>query len=299
MSFLVILIAVIALFSILLSAPPAIRKRSWLAFVIALLKTGLGIALPVVTFFLSAFLVPEWKGDCAFGWIGSFHLGKLILTPLVVWASCAFYRAHICPSTQPTSPWIRRGLLTGVLTSGTCFLIGLFILDHYLVLAWGMAIPFYTFLWYAWLCAKPSMRNDLRKADGFFSLIASLPFWFGSLLASWKYHMSLPDNPPDCFIVTAASSGHRQIVGTNITIQRAGKCRTVNQQLMTFWTLEQTWSKHAPQTHHIFRAIYNRLGSRIAKRITNPFIADLVYLCLKPFEWGARTLIILSNTTGD
>ena len=53
---------------------------------------------------------------------------------------------------------------------------------------------------------------------------------------------------------------------------------------MTFWGLERVWRQHLPLSHSCFRALYNRLGPMLSRRIRTPFVADMVYLLLKPVE---------------
>jgi hypothetical protein len=37
--------------------------------------------------------------------------------------------------------------------------------------------------------------------------------------------------------------------------------------------------------HEVLRKLYDTLGRPIARRMTNPFVADAAYLLFKPFEW--------------
>ena len=47
----------------------------------------------------------------------------------------------------------------------------------------------------------------------------------------------------------------------------------------------------APFLHRYIRKIYDVLGKYLAQTIQNAFIADIVYLLLKPFEWCARACL--------
>jgi hypothetical protein len=120
-------------------------------------------------------------------------------------------------------------------------------------------------------------------------LACSLPFCLGSWLWSRSLYASLPDKAPDdCFIVTAAGRGHAAFVGRNIEIERNGRSLLVNQQLLTFWQFENLWRNFAPHSHRIFRQGYNRVGPIIAARIKSPWLADFIYLAIKPFELMAK-----------
>jgi hypothetical protein len=46
-----------------------------------------------------------------------------------------------------------------------------------------------------------------------------------------------------------------------------------------------------PLLHKAFRKIYDVVGKSLSLKIQNPFLADLAYLCLKPFEWTARIVL--------
>jgi len=69
--------------------------------------------------------------------------------------------------------------------------------------------------------------------------------------------------------------------------------RVVNRQLLIFWQFEALWQKSSPRTHHGFRWIYNRIGPMVAQRVRSKFIADTVYLLLKPFEMIAASVVRL------
>ncbi len=71
--------------------------------------------------------------------------------------------------------------------------------------------------------------------------------------------------------------------------------RFVNQQLATLWAFEVLWRECAPQSHAVFRRGYNLVGPVIARRITSPWIADALYIALKPAELLARFLVNVSS----
>jgi hypothetical protein len=47
----------------------------------------------------------------------------------------------------------------------------------------------------------------------------------------------------------------------------------------------------APGLHRPLRAFYDVVGAALAKRMTQPWLADAAYLLLKPWEWLARWLM--------
>ena len=118
--------------------------------------------------------------------------------------------------------------------------------------------------------------------------------WLGGLLVSIfvKYPLAftlyarLPDDAPDdCFIVTAATRGHRDVVGS---WRDEEQNRLLNQQLLTFWSFENWLKKYLPRTHQFLRFVYNYVGPLLARTIVFRWQADLVYCALKPFEWLIR-----------
>ena len=114
----------------------------------------------------------------------------------------------------------------------------------------------------------------------FLSIVAKYP------LAAEIYDR-LPDEPPEnCFVVTAATRGHRNVVGSWYDNEQH---RLLNQQLLTFWRFENRLQTSLPNLHRIIRKVYNRVGPTLARMIVFRFQADLVYLLLKPAEFVART----------
>ena len=105
--------------------------------------------------------------------------------------------------------------------------------------------------------------------------------------------MSLPDNHPGCFVVTAALRGTPSFVGTYEAVDRSGGKMVINRQLLTFRRFEEIWRKYLPRTHKIFRAFYNRLGPVIAGRVRSRIAANSVYVVLKPLEWFAGVVVRL------
>jgi hypothetical protein len=289
MSFFIGFISVVAVVLVILASPSAASERSWKRFFINLPLCFFGIMLPLFVFLMSVFLTPEWKGGCHNGWIDCFYEGKLALTPLVLWATAALYKVEV--SKRPDRSWIAYGLLTGAIVSSVCLLFG-FVTngpDHSMEM-W-LAVPFYTALWYVFRAAQSAANGKIKFSGVLKTLTGSAPFWGAS--AAWTYHayFSLPTDPPGCFIVTAASRGHRNFVGPFLEVPHRGKTRLVNQQLATLWQLEALWRGRAQRSHAVFRRGYNVVGPIIARRITAPLIADALYVALKPAEFFGRLLV--------
>ena len=124
------------------------------------------------------------------------------------------------------------------------------------------------------------------------SIIGSTCLFLSGMILKFPFafvtYRSLPDDPPGCFIVTAAARGHSRLVGSWIDPQTEVP---VNQQLERFRAFEVWLQERSPQTHAIARRLYNFVGPMIAKRIDGPLKADVVYCLLKPVEWLLRLVL--------
>jgi hypothetical protein len=277
----------------LAALPPALKERSWKKFFIAVPLTLVGILLPLFIFVGSALLVPDWKGGCRFGWLDCFHVGKLALTPLVLWASAAWYAVEVYRVTNRTRTWLVLGFCLGALVSSICFVFGLVStegLGRNGLRCW-LLVPLYVSLGYSLRAAQLMKLAGLKSLTYLAALVSSLPFWIGSVIWSRKAYSSLPDHPPTCFVVTAAARGHSALVGPFVEVLHHGCRRKANHQLLTLWQFEIIWRTAAPRSHSIFRRFYNRLGPVIARRITQPWLADLAYLAIRPAEILARGIV--------
>jgi hypothetical protein len=288
----IIPLVVVGIVLICMALPPALAKGSWLRFLSALFLSFFGVLLPIGFFLLSALMCPEWKGGCRNGWIDCFMLGKMTLLPVVLWASAALYAVEILRVKIPTATWIVLGFSLGAVVSVICFLFGIAFLigqkDSGVVF---LSVPFYTCVWYSLRATQLIRAADLRPELLIKAACGSIPLWLGSFAWSWMKYQSLPVNPPECFVVTAAMRGHRNVVGPLIRATRRGGPRLVTPQLLTFWQFEALWRACAPSSHRIFRCGYNYIGPVIARQVNSPWLADAVFLALKPAEMLAGLIV--------
>lgn len=281
----------IILFLILfaLALPAVLESNSWPWFFIALVLSFFGVMLPLFVFFFSSFLIMdlEWKGACQHGWLDCFIVGKLALTPFVLAATAALYRVDILRSGQNKERWVVVSFFLGAMIATVCFVFGL------VSFGWRMwlLVPLYVAIWYSVRAAQLISAAGFNFWTYLSALLGSLPFWVASGFWSRSVFESLPDKAPSgCFIVTAASRGHAGCVGPFIEIAHNGRNLQVNQQLIVFWQFENFWQKQSPRSHAMFRKVYNRAGPVIAARIKSPWLADVVYLALKPAELIVRRI---------
>ena len=118
--------------------------------------------------------------------------------------------------------------------------------------------------------------------------------WIITYAAAWRYdiikmfelYSALPTKPPqDCYIATAAAQGHPRFVGSHLVHRADGLSLRVNGQLQHLKCVELALLAVSPRMHRVLRKIYDVAGKFLAQRMTNPFVADVAYLMLKPAEW--------------
>ena len=117
--------------------------------------------------------------------------------------------------------------------------------------------------------------------------------WIVAIQNAISAYDKLPKtNPPGCYICTAAQHGHAFLVRS----ESLNGIR-VNTQLRTLKAGEIALRTILPRLHAMSRYVYDRLGPPLARRITNPWLADAAYLGLKPAEWLARAALALFGAT--
>lgn len=282
-----------------LPAIPAWQARSWRLFLIGVPKVFFGVYLPLFVFVFSVILTPKWKGAAQLGWVSCFWAGKLVLLPLVLWAVASFYALEVCQVTNRHRPWIVLGYYQGAIVACVCWLPAfewfsewLFKPDDHTI--WWLVVPGYVTCHFLWRTTQLVRESQTSGWTLFKTWLASVPLWGGAFYYSWRTFSQLPDVAPlGCFVVTAASRGHPAFVGPFVPYERHGCVRSVNHQLLTFWAFEQRWQSLAPMTHRAFRRVYNIVGRRAAGWIGNPWLADAVFLLLKPAEWVAALVLKL------
>ncbi len=250
-----------------------------------------GVVVPFLVFIASSLLLPQWKGECRFGWLDCFHTGKLALTPLVLWACAAFVKYIKYEPEEPIPVWVVLGLFIGALVSSVCTVVELLVAGFRG--GWIGIVPCFVSVWYAKLALQARWTSNLPLRYYLRALLSSVPLWVWGIIWSKVTYQGLSNTAPEgCFIVTAASKGHERLVGPFSNIERRGTVRVVNRQLLIFWRFEALWQKRFPRSHRDFRRIYNQVGPLVAQRVRSKFIADAVYLLLKPFEVIAAAMVV-------
>jgi len=293
---------VIGLILVALAAPPAYLEESWKRFGQALALSFIGVVLPIIVFLLSAFLVPDWKGACKLGWVDCFHLGKLALLPLVLWATTAWYGVEVLRVAHRTTPLIVTGLWVGASVAGICFVYGVVSLGARQPTDGGLLwlfVPLYVAVWHGIRAVQLSLVAKIRVVEYVLAFLASVPFCIIGVFWSRRFYETLPDQPPSCFVVTAASRGHARFVGPLVEVNHNGRVLRANQQLLTFWEFEALWRENSPRSHGRFRRAYNVIGPAVGRKIALPWLADMAYICLKPVEFFAAAVLCAARVNRE
>ena len=155
-----------------------------------------------------------------------------------------------------------------------------------------LLVPLYTAIWYSYKAFQLISRASIKLRYYVFAILATIPFWIMSVISSTQIYDKLPTTQPQgCFVVTAAGRGHRRFVGPFFETEHDGQLQLAHAQLMALWEFEKKWEQKFPHSHRIFRSVYNCVGPRIASRIRSTWMADVVYVAIKPVEWMARLCV--------
>ncbi len=87
------------------------------------------------------------------------------------------------------------------------------------------------------------------------------------------------------YLCTVAAKGHKGLVKPLRNGIRGGSIIRVNRQLLVANAFEELLEQYFPKVHHFVRKNYDRFGIPIYKCIGNIWIADVVYIIMKPLEW--------------
>lgn len=86
------------------------------------------------------------------------------------------------------------------------------------------------------------------------------------------------------YLCTVAAGGHRRIVKPLRKGRRHGHEVIVNRQLQVANAFEEVLIDYTPGFHKVVRHIYDTYGFPIARLIKKQWVADVVYLIMKPLE---------------
>ncbi len=87
------------------------------------------------------------------------------------------------------------------------------------------------------------------------------------------------------YLCTVAAGGHKELVKPIRLGMRHGHEVIVNRQLCVANAFEQILEERTPRFHRHVRHFYDTYGFPIARLIHSPYVADVIYLLMKPLEW--------------
>lgn len=98
----------------------------------------------------------------------------------------------------------------------------------------------------------------------------------------------------DChYLCTVAARGTPSLVRPERMGERNGHPIVVNRQLAVANAFEDLLHVRWPRFGRLARATYDRLGWPVSRYITRAWMADLVYVAMKPLEWGFYATLLL------
>lgn len=97
------------------------------------------------------------------------------------------------------------------------------------------------------------------------------------------------------YLCTVAVSGHASIVRPKRLGVRHGHVVVVNRQLCVANAFEQILEERTPRLHKLIRYIYDHSGIHFAKMVQSKYMADFVYILMKPTEWLFLSVIYLAD----
>jgi len=127
----------------------------------------------------------------------------------------------------------------------------------------------------------------LGRADGAFAVVTRT---CGHVLSA------IPIEELPChghYLCTVAARGHSWLVKPERLGRRGGVPVVVNRQLALANAFEDLIHERWPRTGRLARRAYDRVGLPVSRYLRRPLLADLVYLAMKPAEWGFYAVLLL------
>lgn len=90
------------------------------------------------------------------------------------------------------------------------------------------------------------------------------------------------------FLCSVAAGGHQNLVKPERYGIRNGGLIICNRQLLISNAFEELLQDYLPKTHRFIRQQYNKVGNQVHRHyhiFNNKYVADLVYILMKPLEW--------------
>lgn len=167
------------------------------------------------------------------------------------------------------------------------------------------------------------MNQKLQRSEQwpFYAFILMLPLLFicilvlmlfgqqpDSIIKAWTetsdWALSAKKAPPNIqfdehYLCTVAAGGHEKIVKPKRMGIRHGHRVVVNRQLCVANAFEQLISEKVPKFHKMVRTVYDKYGFPVAKLIRSRYVADLIYILMKPLEWLFLLVLYLFDSNPE
>lgn len=123
-----------------------------------------------------------------------------------------------------------------------------------------------------------------------------------SFTDTYKHNLSQLDhlcenvNCDSHFLCSVAAGGHQKLVKPQRLGKRGGKLIICNRQLLIANAFEEVIQERFPHFHRFIRHHYNKVGILIHRYygvFNNKYVADFVYIMMKPLEWSFLIFLYL------
>ncbi len=215
-------------------------------------------------------LEPCWRGEVWGVLFYVFHINVLLISLVTI-------RRHIRDHVK----WLQEKVIVyrHAWVSRWYKLMGRF--SGMSLICFGMMFPVALIMWIVLLIMG-------QGVDGFVQVFTKT--------ADWTFSTQIPPPPiqyPGHYLCTVAAGGHKRVVKPLRPGKRLGHPIVVNRQLCIANAFEELIRERMPRFHKKVRSAYDTYGYPLSKVITTPFRADVVYLLMKPPEWGFLLVLYL------
>lgn len=110
---------------------------------------------------------------------------------------------------------------------------------------------------------------------------------------SGTFHQLTPPDVDCHYLCTVAAQGHPRLVRPQRLGRRRGRIIVVNRQLSIANAFEDLLHERWPRLGSTARRAYDRVGLPISRHLRSRWVADAVYLAMKPAEWAFYLFLLL------
>lgn len=105
---------------------------------------------------------------------------------------------------------------------------------------------------------------------------------------TWRFSQQM--HPPILdhnghYLCTVAAKGNPEFVKPIFLGKRNGKTIIVNRQLQIANAFEELVRDISPKSHKLIRALYDKYGYNLSRKINNSYSSTITYFLMKPLEW--------------